>query len=163
MSPQELEAFRKGEHLHWGLFLKDEARMDVMIREAVQRGAYLNPTLVYELGSQSPLAHKHEMQIYDLYRSAALMAYYPADLAQQLLLKARAARNFSTRYENLVELSRLNPQDRQQFREAYRLSGEFVRKGAQAGGKIMAGTDDPQVGTSGLSVHMGWPCWWKSD
>ena len=30
--------------------------MEQMIRDAVQRGAYLNPTMGYELGSQSSLA-----------------------------------------------------------------------------------------------------------
>ena len=60
MTPQELENYQRGEYLHWGLFLKDVPRMEQMIREAVQRGVYLNPTMGYELGSQSSLARKHE-------------------------------------------------------------------------------------------------------
>ena len=82
------------------------------------------------------------------------MTYYPENLAYGLLLKFRSIRNFSTRYENLVPLSRLSAPDLQDFEEAYRLSGQFIKKWVQAGGKIMGGTDDPQAGTSGLSVHM---------
>jgi hypothetical protein len=154
MSPRELEGFQKGEYLHWGSFLKDSGRIDMMIKDAVQRGVYLNPTMVYELGSLSSLARKHEMDAYNLYRDPALMTYYPENLAYGLLLKFRSIRNFSTRYENLVPISRLNAGDLQEFRDAYRLCGEFLKKWVQAGGKIMGGTDDPNVGTSGLSVHM---------
>jgi hypothetical protein len=87
MTPQELENYQKGEYLHWGWFLKDVPRMEQMIREAVQRGVYLNPTMGYELGSQSPLARRHEDLMYDLYRDGALMAYYPDNLADGSLLK----------------------------------------------------------------------------
>jgi hypothetical protein len=82
------------------------------------------------------------------------MTYYPPALAQGLLLKFRLARNFSTQYENFVPFSRLAPRDLDAFKEAYRQSGDFVKRWVQAGGKIMAGTDDPTVGTSGLSAHM---------
>ena len=154
MTPQELEDFKKGKYLHWGLFLKDGPRMDQMIREAVQRRVYLNPTMVYDLGGQSPLARKHEMLIYDVYRYGALMTYYPKNLADGLLLKFRSIRIFSSKYENLVPLSRLSSQDLELSKEAYRLSGEFIKRWVQAGGKIMGGTDDPQIGTFGLSAHM---------
>src|SRR6266851_2456189 len=56
MTAQELEDFHNGKYLHWGLFLKDQARIDPMIKDAVANGTYLNPTLVYELGSQTALA-----------------------------------------------------------------------------------------------------------
>ena len=65
MTPQELENYQRGDYLHWGLFLRDVPRMELMIREAVQRGAYLNPTMGYELGSQSSLARTHEDLMYD--------------------------------------------------------------------------------------------------
>jgi len=154
MTPQELENYQKGEYLHWGLFLKDVPRMEQMIREAVQRGVYLNPTMGYELGSQSPLARKHEDLMYDLYRDGALMAYYPANLAGGSLLKFRAIRNFSIRHENLVPLTKLSPEELKAFSDAYRLSGEFVKRWVQAGGKIMGGTDDPFPGATGFNQHM---------
>jgi len=154
MTPQELENYQKGEYLHWGLFLKDVPRMEQMIREAVQRGAYLNPTMGYELGSQSSLARKHEDLMYDVYRDGALMAYYPENLAGGSLLKFRGIRNFSVRHENLVPMSKLSAAEIQQFSEAYRLSGAFVKRWVQAGGKIMGGTDDPNAGATGFAQHM---------
>ena len=154
MTPQELENYQKGEYLHWGLFLKDVPRMEQMIREAVQRGVYLNPTMGYELGSQSTLARKHENLMYDLFRDGALMAYYPENLAGGSLLKFRGIRNFSVRHENLVPLSKLSPDEVQAFSEAYRLSGAFIRRWVQAGGKVMGGTDDPFPGATGFNQHM---------
>ena len=154
MTPQELENYQKGEYLHWGLFLKDVPRMEQMIRDAVQRGAYLNPTMGYELGSQSSLARKHEDLMYDLYRDGALMAYYPENLAGGSLLKFRGIRNFSVRHENLVPMAKLTPDEIEAFREAYRLSGAFVKRWVQAGGKIMGGTDDPFPGATGFNQHM---------
>src|SRR5437773_1814826 len=154
MTPQELENYQRGEYLHWGLFLKDTARIDQMIRDAVQRGVYLNPTMGYELGSQSSLARKHEDLMYEVYRNGALMAYYPENLAAGSLLKFRAIRNFSIRHENLVPLTKLSPNELQAFSDAYRLSGEFVRRWVQAGGKIMGGTDDPFPGATGFNQHM---------
>ena len=154
MTPDELHGFQTGKHLHWGSFLKDKARIDGLIKESIGRGAYLNPTLVYELGSQSTLARKHEGDVYDVYRNAALMTYYPRNLADSLLLKYRAVRTFSNRYENPVPLANLAPKDLQEFKDAFRLSQEFTKRWVDLGGKIIGGTDDPSVGTCGLSVHM---------
>jgi IPT/TIG domain-containing protein len=154
MTPQELENYQRGAYLHWGLFLKDTSRIDPMIRDAVQRGVYLNPTMGYELGSQSSLARKHEDLMYDLFRNGDLMAYYPENLADGSLLKFRAIRNFSVRHENLVPLSKLSADEIQAFNDAYRLSGDFIKRWAQAGGKIMGGTDDPFPGATGFNQHM---------
>jgi len=154
MTPDELARYQRGEYLHWGLFLKDQARIDPMIRDAVARGVYLNPTMGYELGSQSSLARTHENLMYDLFRDGALMAYYPENLAQGSLLKFRAIRNFSVRHENLVPLSKLSPEEIAAFTEAYRLSGAFIKRWVDLGGKIMGGTDDPFPGATGFNQHM---------
>jgi len=154
MTPAELQNYQRGEYLHWGLFLKDNARIDQMIRDAVKRGVYLNPTMGYELGSQSSLARKHENLMYDLFRDGALMAYYPENLAQGSLLKFRAIRNFSVRHENLVPLSKLSKEEIAAFNEAYRLSGAFIKRWVELGGKIMGGTDDPFPGATGFNQHM---------
>jgi hypothetical protein len=154
MTPEELANYQRGAYLHWGLFLKDGARIDQMIREAVQRGVYLNPTMGYELGSQSSLARKHENLMYDLFRDGALMAYYPENLAHGSLLKFRAIRNFSVRHENLVPLSKLSSEEIGAFNEAYRLSGAFIKRWVDLGGKIMGGTDDPFPGATGFNQHM---------
>ena len=80
--------------------------------------------------------------------------YYPANLAGGSLLKFRAIRNFSIRHENLVPLTKLSPEELKAFSDAYRLSGEFVKRWVQAGGKIMGGTDDPFPGATGFNQHM---------
>src|SRR5438093_8525334 len=118
MSPKELEGFQRGEYLHWGLFLKDQRRLDPMIKDAVAKGVYLNPTFMYEMGSQSGLARKFQRELQTLFRDETLMTYFPKNLADGAVFKLQAARNFSRRYENLVAFSLLPPADRKQFDEA---------------------------------------------
>ncbi|PYS10735.1 MAG: hypothetical protein DMG15_19975 [Acidobacteria bacterium] len=154
MSPKQLEGFQRGEYLHWGLFLKDQRRLDPMIKDAVSKGVYLNPTLMYEMGSQSALARKFQTELQTLFRDETLMSYFPKNLADGAVFKLQAARNFSRRHENLVAFSLLPPADRKQFDEAYKLCGQLLKKWAAAGGKIMAGTDDPSSGFAGLTLHM---------
>ena len=155
MSPRELEGFLKGEYLHWGLFFKDKARTDQLIQEAMQRGGtYLNPTLVYEFSSQTPLAPQFELDSYNIYKDAALMTYYPESLAGGLLVKFRIARSYSTKYGTMVRVSHLSDQELQQSKEAYRLSEAFVKRWIDLGGKIAGGPDSPSIGTSGLGLHM---------
>jgi len=100
MTAQELEDFHKGKYLHWGLFLKDQARIDQLIKDAVAKGTYLNPTLVYELGSQTALARESRGRGLYLFRDEKLMAYFPRNLAEGALFKLRAARNFSRDMKN---------------------------------------------------------------
>jgi hypothetical protein len=154
MSTQEMEDFQKGKYVHWGLFLNDRVRVDQLIKEAVGTGAYLNPTLVFELGSQTPLAPEHEMLVYDLFRDPALTAYVPDSLAKGAMFKLRSVRNYSSKYEIQAPYSALTPEDKEKFFQAYRLCSEFLKKWVQAGGKIMGGTDDPSSGTAGLTIHM---------
>ena len=154
MTPEELQGFRQGKYLHWGLFLKESPRRDQLIADAVRRGVILNPTLVYELGSQSPVAHKHELELYNLFADPNLMTYFPEDRAVGSLYKFRSVRNFSTRYESPVAFPNLSSEDFRQFQEAYRLVGEFVKKWVQDGGKIFGGTDDPSSGMGGITLHI---------
>jgi hypothetical protein len=154
MSPNELEGFQKGEYLHWGLFLRDQRRIDEMIKEAVAKNTYLNPTLVYELGAQSSLAPRFQAELRNLFQNQDLMSYFPKNMAEGSVYKFQTARNFSRRYENLADFSILRPNDKKQFDEAYRLSGQFLKRWVAAGGKIVAGTDDPSAGFAGLTLHM---------
>ncbi|MCH7978083.1 MAG: amidohydrolase family protein [Acidobacteria bacterium] len=153
MSPQELDEFQRGQHLHWAPFFRDWTRLDQMIREAVDRGAYINPTFLYEMGSLSALAARHEQEDYLLYSNPRLMAYYPKHVAESLLQKHRQIRSFSGKYENLVLISRLTPEELEEFKQGYRLAGEFLKRFVQAGGKLQAGTDTLSGGTPGLSLH----------
>jgi Amidohydrolase family/IPT/TIG domain len=154
MSANELEGFQKGEYLHWGLFLRDQRRIDEMIKEAVAKNTYLNPTLVYELGAQSSLGPKFQAELRTLFQNQDLMTYFPKNMADGSVYKFQTARNFSRRYENLADFSVLRPNDKKQFDEAYRLSGQFLKKWVATGGKIIAGTDDPSAGFAGLTLHM---------
>jgi len=154
MSPNELEGFQKGEYLHWGLFLRDRQRIDEMIKEAVAKNTYLNPTLVYELGAQSSLAPRFQAELRSLFQNQDLMSYFPRNMADGSVYKFQTARNFSRRHENLADFSVLRPNDKKQFDEAYRLSGQFLKRWVAAGGKVIAGTDDPSAGFAGLTLHM---------
>lgn len=153
MSPQEHEDFQSGKYLHWSTFLKNWDLLEREMREAITRGAYINPTFGYELGSLSPLAARHEREIYELYSNPFLMAYYPQNIAQSLLQKQRQIRNFSGKYENLVLLSRLTPAERGEFQRGYRLAQRFLLRYVQLGGRLMAGTDTISGGTPGHSLH----------
>jgi hypothetical protein len=153
LSATELEDFQSGRYLHWSTFLTNWPKLDQYIKDAVAREAYLNPTLVYELGSLSIHAAKHEGEIYRLNSDPLLMAYYPQNIAQSLLQKQRQIRSFSGKYENLVLLSRLRPAEREEFTRGYRLAGQFIKRFVDAGGKIQAGTDTVSGGTPGLALH----------
>ena len=63
MSPQEVEDFKAGRHLHWSLFIRDWPTLEQSMRAAIAAGAYLNPTLMYELGSLSAHATRHEREM----------------------------------------------------------------------------------------------------
>jgi hypothetical protein len=153
MTPKEHEDFQAGRYLHWSTFLRDWDQLEQEMRNAIAQGAYLNPTFGYELGSLSPLAERHELEIYELYRDPFLMAYYPQNIAQSLLQKQRQIRNFSGKYENLVLLSRLSSAEREEYQRGYRLAGRFVSRYVQLGGKLQAGTDTISGGTPGHSLH----------
>jgi hypothetical protein len=153
MSPQEHDDFEKGKYLHWASFIRDWPRLEQWIREAVERGAYLNPTLQYELGSLSALAEQHEEEMYLVHRDPYLMAYFPKNISDSLLQKQRQIRSFSGKYENLVLLSRVTSEEAREYRRGYGLVGEFLKRFVQAGGRIQAGTDTASGGTPGLGLH----------
>jgi hypothetical protein len=153
LSPAELEEFQAGRYLHWSLFIRDWSQMETWMREAIARGAYMNPTLVYELGSLSAHAARHEREIVELNQNPSLAVYYPQNISQSLLQKQRQIRNFWGRYENLVLLSRLTPAEREEFDRGYQLAGQLIKRWVDLGGKIQAGTDTISGGTPGLSLH----------
>lgn len=153
MAADELEAFKRGRHLHWSLFIREWPRLEQLMRDAIARGTYINPTLVYELGSLSAHAATHERDIYELNQNPSLAVYYPQNISQSLLQKQRQIRNFSSKYENLVLLSRITPDERQQFAHGYTLAGELLKRFVALGGRIQAGTDTISGGVPGLSLH----------
>ena len=135
MTSKELADFQSGQYLHWAMFLRDWGKLDELIKEAVERGAYINPTFYFELGSLSAYAARHEQEVYRAYSSPSLMAYFPQGIADSLLQKQRQIRNFAAKYENLVLLSRLPAAEAEEFRKGYKLAGEFLKRFVRAGGK----------------------------
>ncbi len=152
MSPQELEGFQEGLFLTWATFTRDWPRLDQMIQTAVNRGVYLNPTLLYEWAGMSDQATAHEYEDYLLFQHPDL-SYFPQNIAASLLLKHRQIKNFSSRYGSMPIVTQLPAQDFREFKDGYRKVQEFVRRFVQAGGKIHSGTDAPSGGTPGLSLH----------
>lgn len=152
MSPSELRAFQEGKYLTWATFVSDWSRQDQMIRDTIARGGYLNPTLHYEWGGMSARAKDRELEDYTLLSSPELV-YFPKNIMGSLLYKHRQIKNFSDRYENMVWISRLPPEDRKQFEAGYKNVLEFTKRFAQAGGKIQAGTDTITGGIPGASLH----------
>ena len=152
MTSEELTAFQEGRFPTWAVFMKDWSRLDKMIADSIRRGIYLNPTLVYEWGGLSSSTARREQEAYRLLSNPAL-AYFPQNLAGSLLIHHRQIKNFSERYEHMPMISHLAPEDLARFREGYRNVQEFVRRWAQAGGKIISGTDTGTVQIPGIGMH----------
>ena len=152
MSRSDLDAFRDGEFLTWASFMTDWNRMDEMIKDAIEAGVYLNPTLLYEWGGMSEDADQHELDDYRVISNPDLV-YFPENIAKSLLAKHRQIKNFSRRYENLPFTTYLPNEDKAEFQAGYQNVLEFVRRWAQADGKIQAGTDTISGGVPGLSLQ----------
>jgi hypothetical protein len=154
MSQEEYASYRKGGYLHWASFLKDRAGSDRMIHEAVLENEYLNPTMVYNFSSLSAHASQYQTLMSALYNNGALMSYFPPNMADGYQLRMRSAWLSSTRYSTYVPLADMAPRDLLELEQDKLLIDQFVHRWVAAGGKIVGGTDDPYVGTPGLSVHL---------
>ncbi len=153
MSRSELEAFQRGEHLTWATFMSDDWKpLDKLIGEAVDRGVYLNPTIVYEWGGMSRDADRRELEDYRLLSNPDLV-YFPENIARSLLAKHRQIKNFSRRYGNMPYVNYLSDADRAEFEEGFENVKEFIRRFVEAGGRIQAGTDTITGGMPGLGLH----------
>ena len=152
MTPQELEDFKRGRFLHWANYLTPGDRLDEMIRKAVARGVYLNPTLVYEWGSLSPKALQREQEAYLLLSNPDL-SYFPKNLAEMLLHRHRQIKGYSSRYEHLPLVAQLSAGDLETFQGARHNVQRFVQRYVQLGGKVIAGTDASSVAIPGLAMH----------
>ncbi len=156
MTPAETDAYRRGEALHWAAWLggTDKAGISRLIADSVRRGVYLNPTMVYSFGALSSHAAEYEGLMRRLYADGALMSYYPHNLADGLLLRIRSLWVTASRLGGYVPVDALSSQDAAALRRDNALLGSFVHDYVAAGGKIVAGTDDPYIGTAGLSIHL---------
>lgn len=152
MSPQQLEDFKKGRFLHWATYLREGEELDELIRQAVSRDVYLNPTLVYEWGSLSSKAQQREQEVYAMLSHPDL-SYFPKTTGEVLLLRHRQIKGYSSRYEHLPLVAKLSSDDLQGFQEARRNVQRFVKRYVELGGKIVSGTDAAGVATPGLAMH----------
>ncbi len=153
MTPQEREDFEKGKYLNWGTFLASKTLSDQLIKELVGIGTAINPTLFFEWGSPGKLTKRQELETYQMYSDPRLMAYYPKNIADALILQIAPLRSFSAKYADLVLPDQVTPQDLEEYKTAFKISGEFLKRFVAAGGKIQAGTDSPSGGTPGLSLR----------
>ena len=153
MSEAELKDFQEGDYLTWATFMNGNwPRLDEIINDAVNKGVYVNPTLVYEWGGMSQDADRRELDDYSLLRNPDLV-YFPENIARSLLAKHRQIKNFSRRFENMPYIVHLSEKDRAEFEQGYQNVLEFIRRFVRAGGKIQAGTDTISGGIPGLGVH----------
>jgi hypothetical protein len=159
MTESELAAFKSGEYLTWATFMTGRwDQLDRMIEDAVAKGVYINPTLVFEWGGMSERAGQRELEEYRVVSNPDLV-YYPdfsipgGNLKESLLAKHRQIKNFSRRYGNTPYVRDLPEADRKQFEEGYQNVLEFIRRFVAAGGKIEAGTDTISGGVPGLVIH----------
>ncbi len=152
LSPEDLKAFKSGEGRHWSLYL-DWAKVEPLMKDAIGKGIYVNPTFFFELGSLSSHSAEHEKELFALYSDPNLSVYYPKNISESLLQKQHQIRNFNGKYENLVLFSRIGADERAEYQRGYTLAGEFLKRWVALGGKLQAGTDTVSGGTPGITLH----------
>jgi hypothetical protein len=152
MSPEQLRSFQEGKLLTWATQLADWSKLDAMIADAVRRGVYLNPTMIYEWGGLSRRAAERELEDYRTLSDTDLV-YFPRNVADSILARHRQIKNFSSRYDSMPWVHKLPAEDRSKFETGYKNVREFNRRWVAAGGKIQAGTDIITGGIPGLALH----------
>jgi len=152
MLPEELRSFQEGKFLTWATQLSDWSKLDAMIADAVRRGIYLNPTMIYEWGGLSARAAQRELEDYRTISNPDLV-YFPRNVSESILARHRQIKNFSSRYDSMPWIGKLRAQDRSEFETGYKNVREFNRRWVAAGGKIQAGTDIITGGVPGSALH----------
>jgi hypothetical protein len=152
MPPKELRSFQEGGLLTWATQLNDWSKLDAMIADAVRRGIYLNPTMIYEWGGLSRRAAERELEDYRTLSNTDLV-YFPRNIADSILARHRQIKNFSSRYDSMPWVHKLPVQDRTEFETGYKNVREFNSRWVAAGGKLQAGTDIITGGIPGLALH----------
>jgi hypothetical protein len=153
MPEQELVAFQRGDYLTWANHMNGRwDSLDALIKDAVAKDIYINPTLTYEWGGMSVNARQRELDDYSLLSQPELV-YFPDSIAKSLMAKHRQIKNFSSRYGNLPFVKYLPEQDLAEFQEGYSNVKEFVKRYVAAGGKVQGGTDAITAGVPGLGLH----------
>ena len=110
----------------------DPSKFPAMVDFMVKQGVFINPTLVANWKTAGPRAQEMSDAAKQILKDPTLAAIVPAGAQQAWMQLA------STRTPDV---------------EGYKKVQEFVRQYANAGGKIVAGTDEGGVSIPGLSIH----------
>jgi imidazolonepropionase-like amidohydrolase len=110
----------------------DTSKFPPLIQFMVNQGVFINPTLMANWKAGSPRAQQMSDAAKDMLKDPTLAAIVPAP-AQQAWMQLASARTPDV--------------------EGYKKVQEFVRQYVNAGGKLVAGTDEGGVSIPGLSIH----------
>jgi imidazolonepropionase-like amidohydrolase len=131
-----LEAGHKNSSLYQWM---EPLEFDRLIQDLTSRHVFINPTLSFEWKALSERSQQHEREDLRLFNTPQL-SYFLLDDRLMILGQYHWADNRS-------------PEEIRQFKNGYRMVQQFLKKFAEAGGKIYAGTDSSAATTPGLSLH----------
>jgi imidazolonepropionase-like amidohydrolase len=131
-----LEAGHKNSSLYQWM---EPREFDRLIKDLVSRHVFVNPTLAFEWKALSERTPQHEQEDARLF-SIPELSYFSIDDRLMILGQYHWADN-------------RKPEEIRQFKDGYRMVQQFLKKFAEAGGKIYAGTDSSAATTPGLSLH----------
>jgi imidazolonepropionase-like amidohydrolase len=140
LSPANSELFRKRE-LTTPFARMDPGKVDEMVSFLVARHVYLTPELVYEHAGVTDRVAEFKAQVTRLLENPALPAYIPTDVPLGMRSLFDQVRSYRWRLGPFAYKDAIRDVDLNEFRTGYRNAQAFVRKFAQAGGKVEAGTD----------------------
>ena len=135
--PDVIDRIRKGGPAQ-GWDQLDVARFDPIIQKMVANKMYLNPTIGNQFQSASRYLSEFDA-INAQYVNGAMGRSAPTPIRDRYALSFKPGPD-----QNAAALA-----------EGYRRVGQFVKQFAEAGGKIVSGTDSGagRIGTSGLTLH----------
>ena len=148
LDPEKRRAYAEGRAFSASLL--ETKYFDHIIQTLVSRGVYYDPLLVYEYKALS----KHSKEFYEEARalmSNPALRYIPAPDRQAMVEMYTTVRETGLGVF-MGPISKAPPERLAEYQQGYRKDQEFVRRFAQAGGKLCAGTDSPGL-IPGLSVH----------
>ena len=131
-----LEAGHKNSSLYQWM---EPVEFDRLIQDLTNRHVFINPTLSFEWKALSERSQQHEREDLRLFNTPQL-SYFLLDDRLMILGQYHWADNRS-------------PEEIRQLKNGYRMVQQFLKKFAEAGGKIYAGTDSSAATTPGLSLH----------
>lgn len=137
-SEQQLQALREGKILD-PHYLMDPAAFAGVIEKLVKAKVYLNPTLSGGWRPYNGRQQEYAKEVTEYFSQPALQ-YVPPERVQKY-------------FNDFTMLDRLSPDQAALFKDGYRKVQRFVKEFAQAGGRLLAGSDPANTGVPGLGIH----------